>query len=176
MLLYERGILWRCKEMMSKEAYYTRALCQLNFNCTKCGNCCRKQHVIQLTGKDIVRASRYLKISRKEFIRSHAVKVENVWYLKNMWPFCEFLMNNECVIYEGRPIACRIYPYLTNLHLDDAIFVLEDCKGTEEAAAEVIAHEHELSGDPERKAMESSEEFKNMEYRIIDKMLKREFA
>ncbi|HPD18035.1 MAG TPA: YkgJ family cysteine cluster protein [Candidatus Goldiibacteriota bacterium] len=84
---------------------------KINFKCKKCGNCCKRGFVF-IKKDEIKNLSFFLEISMKEFIKKYT---ENVIWLGRVLKFrddgCIFLnKDNECIIYEKRPLQCRTFP------------------------------------------------------------------
>ncbi len=69
-----------------------------------CYKCC-KDTEMQLSRRDIKRIEK-LGYSRDEF----SVEKDGVRILKNVKGRCYFLKNGKCLIYEHRPLGCRLYP------------------------------------------------------------------
>jgi len=81
-----------------------------DFNCLDCANCC-KTIGPRLTGKDIERLSRHLKMKPSDFIGQYVETDEDNDYVFKSHP-CPFLqLDNSCSVYEQRPKACREYPH-----------------------------------------------------------------
>ncbi len=97
-----------------------------NFTCSQCTRCCknRSDHhrfdKLLLAPYDIIRMSRRLDITTTKFIEQHAGLVacpqtqSMELYLKfngdDYNNVCPFLENNQCSIYNDRPMGCRLYP------------------------------------------------------------------
>ncbi|NOY94843.1 MAG: YkgJ family cysteine cluster protein [Chlorobi bacterium] len=80
------------------------------FDCLDCANCC-KTIGPRLTGKDIERLAKYLKVKPSGFIRQYVEVDEDNDYIFKEHP-CPFLLpDNYCMVYEQRPKACREYPH-----------------------------------------------------------------
>ncbi|MFM2395244.1 MAG: hypothetical protein RLZZ546_3227 [Bacteroidota bacterium] len=78
-------------------------------DCLSCGNCCRTT-VTTFKDEDISKASRYLLISKKEFINKYLIDDMGEW--TTISTPCPFLLeDNTCKIYEARPQACESYPH-----------------------------------------------------------------
>jgi Fe-S-cluster containining protein len=89
------------------------------FECLKCGNCCR-----DLLQKDrgVLRGLTLLKYETSEFPRTsikpaigqgrrpHEKSFKIITHQLNK-DICPHLKNNECRIYERRPVSCRQYPF-----------------------------------------------------------------
>jgi len=80
--------------------------------CSRCGKCCKKPLLLP---EDKERISRYLGISKESLEK---------YFLKDT---CPFFSNNECKIYDIRPIICRIYPFIL---LPQGLFLtnIKECK------------------------------------------------
>jgi uncharacterized protein len=88
-----------------------------NFSCLNCANCC-KTIGPRLNEKDIDRIAKHLKMKPKAFIEQYVNKDEDHDYVFRDHP-CPFLLHdNQCMIYDSRPKACREYP-----HTDRSRFV-----------------------------------------------------
>ncbi len=80
------------------------------FDCLTCANCCSTISPI-VTGKDIEKLAKYLKMKPSEFISQYLYVDEDKDYVFQQTP-CPFLMpDNYCMVYEQRPKACREYPH-----------------------------------------------------------------
>jgi len=82
-------------------------------DCTACGNCCRKIHVV-FENRDIEKLSEVVELSQDQFKAKYLKhdKEDNVLTTKSK-P-CPFLKNNKCIQYANRPRSCQSYPYLEN--------------------------------------------------------------
>ncbi len=81
-----------------------------NFNCLECANCC-KTIGPRLTGKDIGRLAKHLKMKPSAFTSQYITTDEDNDYVFKAHP-CPFLLpDNYCMVYENRPKACREYPH-----------------------------------------------------------------
>ncbi len=69
-----------------------------------CSKCCENTEM-QLSRHDIKRIEK-LGYERDEF----SVEKDGVRILRNVNGKCFFLRNGMCVIYDHRPIGCRLYP------------------------------------------------------------------
>jgi Fe-S-cluster containining protein len=88
----------------------------LHFNCSKCGLCCgdtsTKQRHILLTEQD----AEHVANATDQPISDFADAI-NGWepYIYEMHKAqdgkCRFLQNNQCLIYDHRPLICRFYPF-----------------------------------------------------------------
>ncbi len=101
----------------------------IRFKCTKCGLCCgdtktKTRHVLLLK-PEVDRIAAHTKRAIQEFAKETD---DNPPYsfeiLKNaLTGMCIFLKDNECTIYEQRPLICRFYPFeLTTDEHGDFVF------------------------------------------------------
>ncbi len=81
-----------------------------SFSCLDCANCC-KTIGPRLTGKDIDRLAKHLKMKPSEFSNQYVTEDEDGDFVFKNHP-CPFLLpDNYCMVYENRPRACREYPH-----------------------------------------------------------------
>lgn len=108
---------------------------QIQFECTKCGACCREDSLlVTVTGRDIARISQGLGLSADELIRAFdfylvsgedapkglrdipAVNTEQgrayVALKKLENGDCVFLKDNLCMIHAIRPAVCMSFPFV----------------------------------------------------------------
>ena len=82
-------------------------------DCLDCANCCKSIPPI-LNDLDIKRAAKFLGIKPNDFKEKYVVVDDDLDMVMKTSP-CPFLMeDNKCLIYEGRPRACREYPHTDN--------------------------------------------------------------
>ena len=99
-------------------------------DCLKCANCCKGLGP-RITDKDIERLAKFLRIKSSVFIEQYLRIDEDHDYVFKTMP-CPFLMaDNFCLVYEGRPKACRDYPHTNHpkmlKHLNLALKNCETC-------------------------------------------------
>jgi Fe-S-cluster containining protein len=101
----------------------------LAFECSRCGLCCgdtpnRTRH-IRLTKLD---AEGIAQAPRREIGSYCTPTPENAPYIHEMHKTpegnCVFLVNNQCTIYDARPLICRFYPFQLSMDFD-GIYVFE---------------------------------------------------
>ena len=81
-------------------------------DCRTCGECCRVSEV-EIVERDVDKMSRFLGISQKKFLEQHTMQSEDGELILKRGPGgCEFLLGNECTIYEARPGNCEKFPHL----------------------------------------------------------------
>ena len=88
------------------------------FVCAGCGDCCRHRRDLVLSGYDLYRIARRLRLSPR--IVAHAFCREYIAPQSCLPAFCltpdpktgdcRFFEGNACVIHEARPLACALYP------------------------------------------------------------------
>lgn len=89
-----------------------------DFVCAGCGDCCRKRRDLVLSGYDLYRIARRLRLSPRivaqAFCKSYLAPQSCLPTLR-LTPDpqtgnCRFFEGNACVIHEARPLACALYP------------------------------------------------------------------
>ncbi len=79
-------------------------------DCLTCANCCKTTSPI-FTNADIARISKHFKMKEHQFISQFLIFDEDNHHVLHTAP-CHFLgADNECMIYDVRPKACREYPH-----------------------------------------------------------------
>lgn len=79
-------------------------------DCLTCANCCKTTSPI-FTNADIARISKHFKMKEHQFISQFLFFDEDNHYVLHIAP-CHFLgADNECMIYDVRPKACKEYPH-----------------------------------------------------------------
>ncbi|MFW9893327.1 MAG: YkgJ family cysteine cluster protein [Candidatus Thorarchaeota archaeon] len=108
---------------------------QVNFECTKCGACCREESIlVTLTGRDLTRISMALGLNTNELIRALDFYIsDGINSLDGLRDFpalstekgpayialkkmengdCIFLKENLCMIHAIRPVVCMSFPFV----------------------------------------------------------------
>jgi hypothetical protein len=86
----------------------------LKFKCTGCGKCCTgSDGYVYLSSKDVDNLSTHLNLPPKEFTKTYTRFIRGDYALKDQPKSgdCIFLKNNQCSVYESRPIQCRTFPW-----------------------------------------------------------------
>ena len=91
----------------------------LQFGCTACGACCRRNGYVWLSPPDIARLSAHLGLPVEEFLAryTHSVAVEGQdepgIHLARAPHGCVFLddATNACTVQEAKPTQCRLFPF-----------------------------------------------------------------
>ena len=107
------------------------------FVCEKCGRCCGDtedtvRHVLLLK-TEAEKISEQISLDIHEFAQEVYGFEPYIYEIKKTETEgkCLFLKNNQCIIYEFRPIICRFYPFeLKNLGNNKYLFLFTTkCKG-----------------------------------------------
>lgn len=88
------------------------------FVCAGCGDCCRHRNDLVLSGYDLYRIARRLRLSPrivsqafcKEYIAPHSCLPTVCLTPVPKTGHCRFFEGNACTIHEARPLACALYP------------------------------------------------------------------
>jgi Fe-S-cluster containining protein len=89
---------------------------QSKFKCTQCGKCCAVGGDMDILVSEVPGIAGYLRMSVGMFYNmyiGHRDYVSKVAYFRTTCP-CHFLdkFDNQCLIHECRPQACRDYPFM----------------------------------------------------------------
>jgi hypothetical protein len=88
-----------------------------DFNCTRCGECCRIPGQIHLTDEDIARLAAFLGLTEHDFIQRYtdlARDRRDLALKGDPAATCLFLKENDCAVYPARPQQCVDYPVKWN--------------------------------------------------------------
>jgi len=82
-------------------------------DCTQCANCCRVA-TVKLSGRDIERLARYLRLSPAAFLAEYTAESdeEGAILRRTEEAGCVFLDGTACTVYEARPDTCQRFPHL----------------------------------------------------------------
>ncbi len=110
----------------------------LKFRCTGCGNCCRGT-VVLITDDDVNRIVQGIGRDPRDFVRFYdeervEIAKSSPWWIRvgakravmalrwQRGPRCIFLSaDNDCTIYEHRPVVCREHPFNVTLSESGAV-------------------------------------------------------
>lgn len=105
----------------------------LQFECTRCGNCCTRPGPVFFTPAELARAADFLRISPSTFRRRYgAYREEGVWAIDPQHGPCFFYDEDTgCTIYEARPLQCRTWPFWPETVLTRRAWnaAARDCEG-----------------------------------------------
>lgn len=111
---------------------YLRIQIQMDFQCERCGICCKEADPIDLYPKDIRRLASYFNMSEAEAIKEFTIPHPNepdLLAFKESAP-CRFFDESRslCRIYQARPMVCRCSPFLSPGQIGlQGIEIYEDC-------------------------------------------------
>ena len=83
------------------------------FVCTQCGDCCRWPGYVHLTYEDIRLMAAELNLQEEVFIEQYTRLSPNRSQLAlrdQADGSCIFLQENQCTVYQARPLQCRSFP------------------------------------------------------------------
>lgn len=88
------------------------------FVCAGCGDCCRQRRDLVLSGYDLYRIARRLRLPPRIVVHAFCKRYlapESCLPTLRLTPDpltgnCRFFEGNACVIHEARPLACALYP------------------------------------------------------------------
>jgi uncharacterized protein len=89
----------------------------IKFECQGSGKCCVSRDsygYVYLSHNDIIRFSKYLKLSIKKFKNLYCQVTEGLIHLIEKTELngnCIFLKDKKCSVYKGRPSQCRTWPF-----------------------------------------------------------------
>ena len=88
----------------------------IKFKCQGSSNCCVSRGTygyVYLTKNDLLRFSKYFKISTLLFKKKYCQYSDGYMHLKevNKNGNCIFLKEKKCTIYNARPTQCRTWPF-----------------------------------------------------------------
>jgi uncharacterized protein len=89
------------------------------FECTQCGTCCQGEGGIYLSQEEIDRISKFLKLSRQNFLEKFCLKKNGKTYIHTREDgYCHFSQKGRCSIHEVKPSPCRQWPFFTPMLID----------------------------------------------------------
>jgi Fe-S-cluster containining protein len=86
----------------------------LKFKCTGCGKCCTgSPGYVFLSSTDLERLASHFSLSPEEFAANFTYRVDDKISLIDQKDTsdCIFLKNNQCSVYDARPVQCRTFPW-----------------------------------------------------------------
>lgn len=88
----------------------------VNFECIRCGKCCKHRGDLALTPMDVFQISKFLRISCEEMVWKYTTLSHKHDFPqpliqgKGSQNTCIFYQSNECLIYPVRPAQCYLFP------------------------------------------------------------------
>ncbi len=86
----------------------------IRFECQGSGRCCMSRGsygFVYLSLADRRRMAATLGLACSAFTRRYCDKTLGLFHLKNPEKDCQFLEENRCAVYAGRPTQCRTWPF-----------------------------------------------------------------
>jgi Fe-S-cluster containining protein len=87
----------------------------LHFECEKCGLCCgdtkQKTRHILILDSEATQIAQKKGCNKEDFAAETKCSLPYVYEMKKADGKCVFLKDNQCTIYEVRPLICRFYPF-----------------------------------------------------------------
>lgn len=93
----------------------------LKFKCTGCGKCCTgSPGYVFLSDSDIERLAAHFSLSKAEFTKKYTRFVDGGYALLDRPENydCIFLKDQQCSVYEARPVQCKTFPWWIH-HIKD---------------------------------------------------------
>lgn len=90
--------------------------CTKQFECKKCGDCCRTRDNVPLTLDDVFRISDFLNMDPDTFFSEYCIEIVKneghvgLPYLRRDGQECQFLQDGLCSIHFVKPTACKYMP------------------------------------------------------------------
>jgi Fe-S-cluster containining protein len=90
----------------------------LQFECTRCGNCCCNANYpdidvgLYVSMKELIRLSNFLKKDVNWIMNTYCKRMPDGWTFRIPNGRCPFLNEHECSIHPARFVVCRVWPFL----------------------------------------------------------------
>lgn len=104
-----------------------------NFECKKCGKCCKWDGYVFLEPEDIDRLAKHFSLNKEDFLDEYTTDHDDYKILKNKpnSKSCVFLKNNRCDIWDVKPQQCADFPFeyekrCPGFHTDDRSASMSD--------------------------------------------------
>ena len=118
----------------------------LRFKCTGCGKCCSgSPGYVFLSERDISTLAAHFKLPENDFLKKYTRLVDGQAALLDRpgSEDCLFLKDNQCSVYEKRPLQCQTFPWWIH-HLRDPKDweeAAERCEGINHPEAPIVPSE-----------------------------------
>lgn len=120
---------------------YLERQASFTFACSGCGGCCRGREDIVLSGYDLYRIARRLRLPPRIVVRAfcrHYIGTNSRLPVVRLAPLreqrnnCPFLTQDRCAIHDAEPLVCALYPLGQQIELDGTVHYFvqpTDCGG-----------------------------------------------
>lgn len=128
------------EEIEPPEPWFSQGL---RFKCTGCGKCCTgSPGYVFLSKPDLEALSSHFSLAQEEFAARYTYQVdERISLLDRPGSSeCIFLKDNQCSVYEARPIQCRTFPWWIHFleSKEDWLEAGTRCEGVEHPDAPIV--------------------------------------
>ena len=123
------------------------------FQCTKCGECCRRPGEVWATREELVATASYLGMSFDALVLQHLVRFDGAFgeFIMEESGACTFLQDNRCTINPVKPWQCAAYPFWPEVVESQASWDAEreECEGIGRGdPVELVDIRRWCAGDP----------------------------
>lgn len=103
---------------------------KFSFACNGCGECCRGREDIVLSGYDLYRIARRLRLPPRIVVRAFCrqyigknsrMPVVRLAPVREERSNCPFLTQNHCAIHDAEPLVCALYPLGQQIERDGTV-------------------------------------------------------
>ncbi len=111
----EHSVAEDIEKESEKEPWFSQGL---RFKCTGCGKCCTgSPGYVFLSQDDFQGLADHLALSTEEFAARYTYQIDDKISLidRPSSSECIFLKDNQCSVYEARPVQCRTFPWWIHL-------------------------------------------------------------
>jgi len=140
----------------------------IDFECKKCGACCKWEGVVIVTPEDIQGMSDHLSLDIEDFLKRYTKKHGKDTVLKNKpdSSSCVFLKDNKCDIWDAKPKQCGDFPKKFDKRCPGFNIVNRSASMSDKYERAVKAVSQRLSGSGEFKREVIEGVFKNLHQTI----------
>ena len=94
-------------------------------DCSKCRNCCKKCHGT-IPFADIGKDAEFLGMAEDEFRQTYLQKEADAEGFNTINVPCDFLRDNECILADNMPVACKDFPHTDKPNRLESLFAVLD--------------------------------------------------
>ncbi len=94
---------------------------KFRFDCTRCGNCCRRPGQIALDDHEVRQIADYLELTPYELSMTYGLELDGDggWLMEvEDGEACVFLVDDRCSVQPVKPVQCRTYPFWHEIVLE----------------------------------------------------------